>query len=432
MPSTQPLNLAAMLDRLARLLAEQEPSAICTAGAPSREVLDTARAKASALRAQMIAVQEELDWQVYGIYGLLSAEDSARMCVKSADGAPGVRLGERAFEIVLARKVAAGELDTAWFVRHGSKAITEIPDSWDAEYAKVVQARIEMIEQRPQDIGLLERPEFKRRWSADAWEAKEKAALREWILDRCEREDLWFVRRAGMTQPRPMTVGELAARLQDDAELREVARLYAADHLGKPDLPLAAILEEVVKEECVPYLAALRYKDSGLRKREAWEKTWELQRQEDREERKLDIDVPPKYTSADFRKPWYWSHRGKLDVPKERFVSYLGAALHTDDALLLGWAGWDHKDQAQALITLVRERVKEQWDAERIAPLLAGLLELMPWVRQWHGEYDPEWEGSPAEEFASFLDEQLPRHELSAERLRAWRPTKEFLKGTKG
>ena len=41
-------------------------------------------------------------------------------------------------------------------------------------------------------------------------------------------------------------------------------------------------------------------------------------------------------------------------------------------------------------------------------------------------------DASPAEEFAAFLDEQLPRHELSAEQLRAWRPAKEFLKGTKG
>ncbi|GAB2811488.1 BREX-2 system adenine-specific DNA-methyltransferase PglX [Actinocorallia aurea] len=429
-PAQRPVSSGRELDELAAKVSAVEPSAICRRETPSRQILDTARREHERLRGAMIARQEELDWVVYGAYGLLDRETVQRLT--SIGRVPELQLGQRAFEIVLARQVAAGEEDDAWFVRHGSSPITEVPGDWDAEYAKVVQARIEMIEQRPQDIGLLERPEFKRRWSADSWEAKEKAALREWILDRCESKELWFVRRGGMTQPRTMTVGELASRLQDDADLREVARLYATDHLGKPDLPLAAILEEVVKDECVPYLAALRYKDSGLRKREAWEKTWELQRQEDREERKIDIEVPPKYTSADFRKGSYWSHRGKLDVPKERFVSYPGAALHTDDALLLGWAGWDHKDQAQALITLVRDRVKEQWGAERIAPLLAGLLEQMPWVRQWHGEYDAEWEGSPAEEFAAFLEEQLSRHELSAELLAAWRPTKEFLKGTKG
>ncbi|ROO83042.1 hypothetical protein EDD29_0531 [Actinocorallia herbida] len=429
-PAERPVHLGRELDRLASELNAAEPAAAVAHEPPSRELLSASRLRSTKIRQRMIMLQEELDWHAYRIYGLISEQDASR--VTSSGSASAVSLGQRAFEILQARENGDDEAVQQWYVRHGSAPVTETPEEWDPEYTKVVQARIEMIEQRPQDIGLLERPEFKRRWSADSWEAKEKAALREWILDRCERKELWFVRRGGMTQPRTMTVGELASRLQDDSDLREVARLYAADHLGKPDLPLAAILEEVVKEECVPYLAALRYKDSGLRKREAWEKTWELQRQEDREERKIDIDVPPKYTSADFRKPWYWSHRGKLDVPKERFVSYPGAALHTDDALLLGWAGWDHKDQAQALITLVRDRVKEQWGAERIAPLLAGLLEQMPWVRQWHGEYDAEWEGSPAEEFAAFLEEQLSRHELSAELLAAWRPTKEFLKGTKG
>ena len=33
------------------------------------------------------------------------------------------------------------------------------------------------------------------------------------------------------------------------------------------------------------------------------------------------IPVPPRYTSSDFRKGVWWRLRGKLDVPKERFVS---------------------------------------------------------------------------------------------------------------
>jgi hypothetical protein len=46
----------------------------------------------------MIAQQEELDWEVYASYGLL---DEAIVY----DGEPPeVRLGERAFEIVLARR----------------------------------------------------------------------------------------------------------------------------------------------------------------------------------------------------------------------------------------------------------------------------------------------------------------------------------------
>ena len=71
---------------------------------------------------------------------------------------------------------------------------------------------------------------------------------------------------------------------------------------------------------------------------------------------RLDIPVPPKYKKEDFLRTSYWNQRGKLDVPKERFISYPGASPDSDDSLLLGWAGWDHREQAHALITLIEER----------------------------------------------------------------------------
>jgi hypothetical protein len=133
--------------------------------------------------------------------------------------------------------------------------------------------------------------------------------------------------------------------------------------------------------------------------------------------------VPPKYTSADFRKTSYWTHRGKLDVPKERFISYPDASPDADPSLLLGWAGWDHKDQAQALVNLINDRTADAgWETERLTPLLAGLAEVMPWVRQWHGEYDEEWEGVPADEYQAFLDEQRTKHQLTEDDLKNWRP----------
>ncbi len=46
----------------------------------------------------MIALQEELDWQVYSLYGLLDDDLTPRRSV------PELRLGERAFEIVLAAR----------------------------------------------------------------------------------------------------------------------------------------------------------------------------------------------------------------------------------------------------------------------------------------------------------------------------------------
>lgn len=422
LPNVLPLELSRALDRLAQQVASQEPSSVCTDLVPSRVAFDAARRSQECLRQRMIALQEELDWTVYHAYGLLSdAELKATTVLELAD-VPEVLLGERAFEIVLARQVARGEVETAWFERHGSTPVTEIPERWPQAYRDVVQARIDLIEKR-RDLALIERPECKRRWSTVPWEKREAAALKAWILDRCERRDLWYGLRDGFVSPRLMTVSQLADRFRDDEDMRSVAQLYATDHLGKRDAALADVLEAVIAEEHVPYLAALRYKEPGLGKREAWEEVWELQREEDRTGQRLDIAVPPKYKPTDFRKPSYWSQRGKLDVPKERFISYPDASPDADPTLLLGWAGWDHKDQAAALVGLVTDRATESgWGADRLTPLLAGLLEVLPWVRQWHGAFDAEWGGNPAEDLAGFLTEERSKLGLAEDALRAWRP----------
>jgi REP element-mobilizing transposase RayT len=58
---------------------------------------------------------------------------------------PGLMLGQRAFEIVLARKVAAGETQTTWFEHHGSTAITKLPAEWPDDYRRLVDRRIQLI-----------------------------------------------------------------------------------------------------------------------------------------------------------------------------------------------------------------------------------------------------------------------------------------------
>lgn len=437
-PHQLPLSLGRALDTLAQELSTHEPSAVCAAEThPTRARLDAAHDSWTRTRERMISLQEELDWEVYHSYRLLSDDEKARLTVASPSPTtiPRVRLGERAFEIVLARKEKAGEVETAWFDRHGSTPVTEIPSHWPDWYRVIVQARIDTIESR-RDLALIERPECKRRWSTEPWTKREKAALRTWVLDRCEDRSLWFHIRDSFEQPRTLTVGQLADELEKrpDAEaVLNTAALYAT-HLGKPNLPLAAVLADVIDAEHVPYLAAYRYKDSGLRKRAQWEEVWDLQRKEDRGEldlvdnegNPLPIPVPPKYTSADFTKHSYWSNRGKLDVPKERFVSYPHASPDADPSLLLGWAGWDHRDQATALLNLVQDRRRQHaWSEERILPLLAGIAELMPWLRQWFGEVDDEWgEQSAAEELQSFLDGELDDLGIARTALPAWRPQK--------
>src|SRR5690606_8975491 len=134
------------------------------------------------------------------------------------------------------------------------------------------------------------------------------------------------------------------------------------------------VVADLITDEHVPFLAALRYKPSGLKKRADWEHVWDLQRQEDAipdgYEKNLfrdAIPVPPKYTSADFLRTSYWQARGKLDVPKERFISYGTTNTATPD--LYGWAGWDHREQAMAIAIHLAEH---SLSTEEITPFLAG------------------------------------------------------------
>lgn len=418
LPAEYPLELAREVDGLAQRLTAVSPASVAADGVPTRERLAAAQVEWESIRARMIALQEELDWQVYRQYGLLADELTLPMVE-----VPEIRLGERAFEVVLARKIAGGEKTSEWFARHGSTPITELPAYWSDEYRALVEKRISVIES-DRNIGLIERPEYKRRWATEGWEKLQDVALRDWLLDRLETRELWFADVDGMVQPRLWTTGRLADELAVDADFVAVAEIYS------PGESLTKVVRDLIESENVPFLAALRYKDSGLIKRADWESVWDRQRVEDvaatPEAAKAirdRIPVPPKYAQADFRKPSYWRARGKLDVSKERFISYQPAGPDNDPTLLIGWAGWDHREQAQALATLIVERQdNDGWNAERLTPLLAGLHEVMPWVRQWHNEVDPLYDGSPAEVYDAFLADVMGRHNVTADVLTGWRP----------
>jgi len=378
---------------------------------PTQASLTTAQADYLVTRTQMIAVQEELDWEVYKLYGLLDGDFTT-------PNPPKLNLGERAFEIVLAR---SGE-ETAWFTRHGSTPITELPVHWPDDYKALVERRIELISSN-RNIGLIERPEYKRRWQTDGWNKMQERALAEWLADRCEQRGLWFaVDEHSVEQPQPLTIEQLAMKLRIDDDVLAVAEIYA------PRQELEKVLKDLLEGEHVPFLAALRYKPAGLVKRADWEHVWNMQREEDaavdglaKKRIREKIPVPPKYTSADFVKTSYWQQRGKLDVPKERFISYAPAG--RTESLLLGWAGWDHRDQAHALATLINEREQNDgWGRDQLVPLLAGLREVLPWVRQWHNEFDPAWGASPTEIYEGFLTETAQRLHITDEEMSGWRP----------
>jgi len=408
LPSTLPLERGRRMDGHAQRLASHLPASIGDDGTPTEDDLAAAAHAHQAVREVMIAEQEELDWECYRLYGLLGDD------LTYPSSPPQVRLGERAFEIALARATGRGEVTTTWFERHGSTPTTEIPERWPDDYRSLVQRRLDAIEDNPH-IRLLEKPEYKRRWAMEPWDKQVDRALRGWLLDRLEDRRYWF---DGQGRPTARSVAQLADVAARDTDLVSVLRLWAR----RPDLTVTVMLSSLLDGEAVPYLAALRYKEAGLRKREAWEQTWDLQRREDAGEDVGVIPVPPKYTTADFQKQSYWSHRGKLDVPKERFILYPAAGRLSDPTALLGWAGWDHAQQALALATIIGEREQDGWTDDDLVPLVAGLAELTPWVRQWHDELDPTF----GLNLADLVDEQLRTRTAqvgkTANELHAWRP----------
>jgi serine/threonine protein kinase len=115
-----------------------------------------------------------------------------------------------------------------------------------------------------------------------------------------------------------------------------------------------------------------------------------------------------------FTKPSYWRNHGKLDVPKERFISYPNASPDSDKSTLLGWADWDYREQALALYALIDERQNvDGWDANRVKPLVQGLTEVMPWVRQWHNEVEPAFGQSVADVLGGYLAAQKARYGIT-------------------
>jgi len=409
---------------------------------------------------RLVHYQEELDWESYSAFGILPSLDIYGVDFQ-------LSTGQRAFEIDLARRIASGETQSTWFERHSSTPITELPKEWPEDYKQLVERRIELIQKDP-NLRLIEQPEYKRRWNTEPWESQLERVLREWLLLRLETyfdfdgrmTDVVDAsnRRVPLGEIAMYTVVQLADTARRDPKFMEVGELYRDD----PAFDVQVLVEELVLAESVPHLPILRYKDSGLRKRAEWEKTWDLQRREDAmsgqlsvisaqlkaekvekknpalqaefdrlttENRQLttSIPVPPKYTSADFISTGgarYWSLRGKLDVPKERWISFPHCE-GPDGTLVICWAGYDHLQQAQA-ISAYYVRVQTEFggsDDPRLIPLLASLIELLPWLAQWHNEPNANFDGlRMGDYFESFVNEEARNLGKTLAEIKAWVP----------
>jgi hypothetical protein len=444
-PDRQPSQLSAALIKTSTDLQGSSPSAmLAKLIGPTRNMLRnqlaSAKSQATGLLRQLIGYQEELDWQIYESFKLVEAEDRVSQPDGTVQIPPnGIELGQRAFEIVLARRIAAGEVQTTWFERHGSTPITEVPSHWPAPYRELVDRRIQRIAD-DSNVRLIEQPEYKRRWNTEPWDEQLETALEKWLLDRIECAiglDLRAPEGSEAAQAYQPKIELLSTQEITDLVLQPDFRETAEIYRGRADFDPLKLVAELIQSAAVPFLPGQRYKETGLRKRAVWEDTWDKQRTQDtideevglnapnltddqrkrleaeakklKAERLGEIPVPPRYAKPDFRSDVCWSLRGKLDVPKERFISYPGCSRDGDPCLTVAWAGLDHLQQAKALAAHYGNLQATGAGQPKLLLVLAGLNELLPWLKQWHNQLDPEFGLKMGDYYEEYVREEAKR-----------------------
>ncbi|QRK05236.1 BREX-2 system adenine-specific DNA-methyltransferase PglX [Archangium violaceum] len=321
---------------------------------------------------RMVGLQEELDWLCYRLYGL-----EPDIEVRGPEEVPALVPGQRPFELVLARQDAerravlasGGEPDetpTSWFERHGWEPVSSVNAIGDELERRVIEERLARTAAN-RKLALIEQPVFKRRWYRPDHVDEERQALEIYLSDRMEA---WVRERMA-----PFTLRQLVAALQADAGVLSAAECLA----DSAQFDLEALLAERLRADSVPNNKQHIFKPSGLDKRSAWETTWEMQRREDAGER-VTPPVPPKYVSADYLRPEYWSLRGALDVPQERFIVFTEVPGRDGAELLYGWAGWTPRQRAKVLIELDEESEGSGIPVADRYGLLYGAQFLVPYV----------------------------------------------------
>ena len=341
----QTLPYATALDCLATERRAHDATAVLTAGtwtdaAGLRRALDARRVTDTAAFRRMVALQEELDWLNYALYGLDA--DSDVVAAEAVDPLDPVHLPwcltlatkDTAIREALARGETPEELPTEWFHRHGWSPATALPDDLPPATRARITARQARTATTPA-LMLIENANFKRRWYRPDHAAEETAALQTWLADRVEQ--------AARGRTRPFSLDQLVASLQDDPRALAVCEVLS----GRRDFLLHQLVAEAVQGEAVPSHSSHLYKPTGLVKREVWERTWADQRREDAGE-DVQPEVPPAYDSKDFLRPEHWRLRGKLDVPKERFIHFTEAP----GPALYGWAGWTPIQRIRAILAV--------------------------------------------------------------------------------
>jgi hypothetical protein len=289
-----------------------------------------------AFRAEMIGFQEEMDWLVYGAYGLVGAnpsrarqQASARsLTVAARNGAGSLAREQRPF-CLWAR--AEGDFD---------KAVLLIPHEWPAQRRSLWAERLATIRDN-EHLRRIEQPVYKRRWDEQwkvggrwqcgqpAYDAEFLAALHWWLSEKAE---WWLENQKGGG---PVNLPEWTESLWSDsrvqaawqvaAEVEQRLTAWKQSRVGgeslprpetQPDSLQASLFGQESAIGIASYSAFARSFKALVREQAVpdsipWAVPWD----------QIKVKVPAQTKKI----------RGKLNVPRERFrVTAEGAYL---------WAG---------------------------------------------------------------------------------------------
>ena len=348
------VDLARSVDQCAQrrsALFNREYIAQALENSPDADVLasamDTRWREADEIRERMVALQEELDWVSYVAYGLAEAECLIARKLYRELTCP---RGQRPFERVYGRVSTVRASGRALNLEEAEAPPVGILPAW----AEATWRRREELLRSSDYLQLIETSVFKRAWrdteqntaEPEFRKSKNASDLLDWLAGCVEQ---WAARR-----DRPFTRAQLVAGLQSQAPVLRIAEVFS----GRPDYSLDLLMSQILMDDSVPNHRFHVYTNSGLTKRTAWENVWALQCREDAGEHVCEIRVPPEYSqgsrgkSIDFLRNEYWKLRGKLDVPKERFIAFTEVPGRVGADTLFGWAGWTPLQRIRAMLAI--------------------------------------------------------------------------------
>ncbi|MBN1536877.1 MAG: BREX-2 system adenine-specific DNA-methyltransferase PglX [Anaerolineales bacterium] len=313
-----------------------------------QKMLKIANQSRENLLGRMIFLQEELDWLSYELFGLIKKAPLAEdLLDKSQYDNAILALGQRPFEL-------------AGFGYNGDWPIGYKPPLLPDYLKNLTEARIAIIESNL-DIGILEDPRYKRRWAPPDYKKEFQEAAEWWLAEKLE----FALEQYG----KPITLRQWVRLLHNDTRVNAVLEVLT----NTQAYDLEGELLKVIQTNSVPNRPEHYLKPSGLRKNMLWQ-------QQD------ETSIPPEFKRGDFSDGTAWSIRGKLNIPRERFIVYnefdhtcRGCDAPESGGPWFGWAGWDTARRADALAFLLEQANRAGWELRfRQCGLRAALRDLLP------------------------------------------------------